>query len=251
MKKQRLLARENAQIIANAIEQAFGDFDTKRFEAKKVDASGLSSSQRSTIEARLNRGSFFSARITNEKLLDDMKSYIQGALAEESGFHRADFVEKMQAKFGFSWDSPAPFTGITNIVSTQRLELIYNTQKDIAQGEAEYELFTDPDIAMTYPCMELVRWEWRKSQRDWKTIWKQAGGKLYRGRMIATRNDPIWTRISDFGNPYPPFKYNSGMWTENIDFEEAVSLGVIDEHYIAPANEPLDNPDDEAESYED
>jgi hypothetical protein len=45
--------------------------------------------------------------------------------------------------------------------------------------------------------------------------------------MIARKDDPIWTKISAFGTPYPPFDYNSGMWVEEIDREEAEALGVI------------------------
>jgi hypothetical protein len=40
----------------------------------------------------------------------------------------------------------------------------------------------------------------------------QAGGQIFGGRMIALKSDPIWTAISAFGTPYPPFDYNSGMW---------------------------------------
>jgi hypothetical protein len=46
--------------------------------------------------------------------------------------------------------------------------------------------------------------------------------------MIARKNDPIWEKISRFGEPYPPFDYNSGMWTRDISRAEAMELGVID-----------------------
>ena len=48
------------------------------------------------------------------------------------------------------------------------------------------------------------------------------------GRMVAMKNDPIWTAISDFGLPYPPFKYNSGMGVIDVSYSEAVDLGVMD-----------------------
>lgn len=54
----------------------------------------------------------------------------------------------------------------------------------------------------------------------------EAGGKLYDGRMIALRNDPIWRGISRFGSPVPPFDFNSGMGLEEVNRFEAEALGV-------------------------
>lgn len=47
--------------------------------------------------------------------------------------------------------------------------------------------------------------------------------------MIALKNDPIWEEISEFGLPYAPFDYNSGMDVKDVDYDEAVELGLIDE----------------------
>jgi hypothetical protein len=47
--------------------------------------------------------------------------------------------------------------------------------------------------------------------------------------MIALKTDPIWTDISAFDLPYAPFDYNSGMDLRDIDRDEAVDLGLIDE----------------------
>lgn len=48
------------------------------------------------------------------------------------------------------------------------------------------------------------------------------------GRMIALKDDPIWTEISAFGLPYAPFDYNSGMDLRDIDRDEAEALGLLD-----------------------
>jgi hypothetical protein len=53
--------------------------------------------------------------------------------------------------------------------------------------------------------------------------------------MIALKNDPIWTKISRFGLPYPPFDFNSGMDLQDVDRDEATQLGLIDrDTQIAP-----------------
>jgi hypothetical protein len=56
------------------------------------------------------------------------------------------------------------------------------------------------------------------------------------GRMVARKDSPIWDSLGDsdlfddgLDNPFPPFAFNSGMWTEEISRDEAVELGLIDE----------------------
>ena len=63
------------------------------------------------------------------------------------------------------------------------------------------------------PYWELYRKETRVEPRNWALRWIESGGTFKQGRMIAPVNDPIWTAISAFGLPYPPFDFNSGMST--------------------------------------
>lgn len=52
--------------------------------------------------------------------------------------------------------------------------------------------------------------------------------------MVALKSDSVWTNLSRFGRPYPPFDYGSGMGVEDVDREEAIELGLL------PADEPSD-----------
>jgi len=65
------------------------------------------------------------------------------------------------------------------------------------------------------------------NKRAWQMRWAQNGGRLFAGRMIARKDDPIWTKISTFGVPYPSFDFNSGMGVRDISRREAIRLGVI------------------------
>jgi hypothetical protein len=56
--------------------------------------------------------------------------------------------------------------------------------------------------------------------------------------MVALKGDPVWTAISRFGTPWPPFDFNSGMGVEDIDAEEAAELGVL------AGDDPPPSPDD-------
>ncbi|MCD8298621.1 MAG: hypothetical protein LUD39_02525 [Opitutae bacterium] len=67
-----------------------------------------------------------------------------------------------------------------------------------------------------------------KEPRDWPARWRAAGGQFYgNGLMAALKDDPIWRRISAFGEPTPPFDYGSQMGLSDIDAGEAVELGLI------------------------
>jgi hypothetical protein len=52
-------------------------------------------------------------------------------------------------------------------------------------------------------------------------------------------DDPIWMEISDFGLPWPPFKYNSGMGTVGVDWTECLHLSLVQEgEPTAPPSPP-------------
>jgi hypothetical protein len=86
----------------------------------------------------------------------------------------------------------------------------------------------DPDVLDAFPAQELVREEDRKQPRDWESRWTAAGGELIDGRMVALKTDPIWTKISRFGTPWPPFDFGSGMGLNDISRDEAEQLGLIE-----------------------
>ena len=62
--------------------------------------------------------------------------------------------------------------------------------------------------------------------------------KLFQNRMVALKSDPVWTKISRFGHPYPPFDWGSGMGVEDVSREDVLSLGVIKEDYALPPSPP-------------
>lgn len=125
--------------------------------------------------------------------------------------------------------------------SDARLQLIVTTQEELAQGYGRFIANQDEDLLNLWPCQELLRISPSLVQRDWKARWRQCGGHLYDGRMIALKNSDVWDRLGDsttfpdaLGNPYPPFAFNSGMGVEDVSRSEAERLGVIAPHTPAP-----------------
>ncbi len=87
----------------------------------------------------------------------------------------------------------------------------------------------DPLAFNAFPAQELFRAESRLHTRDWPSRWTDAGDDFYGGgRMIALKSDPVWTAISAFDLPYPPYDYGSGMWVRDISREETESFGLIE-----------------------
>lgn len=149
---------------------------------------------------------------------------------------------------------PAERGSLKDLASTARLKLVTETQVRQAFGFGQYKQGLSGAAANSFPCWELVRIYPRRIERgfkpgpkgtivedpdnDWPARWSAAGGDFYDGgRMIAPKDSDVWQNLGDgmggyddtLGNPYPPFAFNSGMGVEEIDREEALRLGVIEE----------------------
>lgn len=126
---------------------------------------------------------------------------------------------------------------LKDLRSFARLNLIIDTNVKMARGYGQWAQGQSAGILDEWPAQELYRLEARENERDWLARWRAAGGRSFGGRMIALKNDPIWTEISAFGLPYPPFDYNSGMDVRDVDRAEAMQLRLIDrDTEIAPAS---------------
>lgn len=136
---------------------------------------------------------------------------------------------------GISYTPPSDKAGtIEDLSSDGRLNLVLKMNVQMAQGYGNWKQGQDATVLDEFPAQELFRAEARKVPREWIERWRGAGGKVFaggdgeKGRMIALKNDPIWTEISAFGLPYPPFDFNSGMDVRDVDRGEAIALGLID-----------------------
>ncbi|MEM8550615.1 MAG: hypothetical protein AAGF10_07470, partial [Verrucomicrobiota bacterium] len=123
---------------------------------------------------------------------------------------------------------PGDSGSLTDITSGRRLGLIYDFNVTDAREHARYKMGQDPDVLEAFPAQEFKRVASRERPRgNWPERWQAAGGKLYNGRMIALKNDPVWTKLSRFGKPWPPFDFGSGMGVRDIRRREAEELGLI------------------------
>lgn len=209
---------------------------TATLSAKTPIGSVLRSAEWANVPAQLRESAFFSAGVESARVLADAQARLQKILTlsrDANGaisMDRGKFIAEMQqaaTALGLRNPDPLKRGGLEDFGSERRLQLIYEQQIGQAQSKAYYLSGQDPDILDAWPAQELVRLRSAKVPRDWTSRWSDAGGRFFGGRMIALKPDPIWTKISRFGRPWPPFDFGSGMGLEEIDREEAESLGLI------------------------
>lgn len=85
----------------------------------------------------------------------------------------------------------------------------------------------NPAVLEPFPAMELYDLGKQQFPRDWSADWINAGGKLFDGRMIARKDDPVWLEMSDFKLPASPFSMDANLWTKEIPYNEAERLGIV------------------------
>lgn len=131
---------------------------------------------------------------------------------------------------GYQPEQPGSWTDMAGGTARQRLVLETNVNK--AAGYAWYESMRG-DVGN--PAQELVRFEQARDPRDWQTRWRNAWASLPPAeqrkalphRMVALTDCAIWRAISRWGDPYPPFDYNSGMDVVPVDYDTTVALGLL------------------------
>lgn len=232
----------------------------------------LSSAQLRELDAALRRQSIFSAHTTIlgylQRIQEVIESIINPKQAERDGqdetvtegFNPATARQELRntLKFYGYAAEPGEEGTIKDLASDGRLNLVVNTNTELAQGAGAFirQNFA-PEVVDEYPALELVRFEAREHPRNWSgdedgddkslmagfaSRWMQAAQIAgdadaaacleNNDRMVALKSSAIWQALGDFddglGNPFPPFAFNSGMWTQEVSRADAEDLGLLD-----------------------
>jgi hypothetical protein len=109
------------------------------------------------------------------------------------------------------------------------LNTILDVNTQIRQGWRQYDEALYEAIFDAYPAQELFALSKRNAEPyNWQERWATSGGAITQGRMVALKGSDVWTCISDFGLPFPPYARRSGMWVRDVSRTEAMQLGLID-----------------------
>ena len=166
-------------------------------------------------------------------------------------------------KIGYS-AKPGEEGTIKDLSSDARINLVVKTNVQVNQGAGQFiQGNANQDVIDAFPAWELVRYEDREVPRgerrgpkgaivddpgnDWPSRFRAAAEEAgddaalevleKTGRMIALKSSGVWQALGDgagdhddaLGNPFPPFAFNTGMWTEDVAYKECVEVGLIDE----------------------
>ena len=213
------------------------------------------------LPADIRERSFFAARVINANILQQGYDLItrgvgggerdaSGNYVPGSSVNMATFRLEMK-KFldSISYQPEAGQEGtLKDLSSDKRLEVIWKTNVEMAQGYGAYVKQQDPAALDAWPAQELYRLEDRKERRPWGQRWNDAIQQIGRSNtsaipvgdpyadsgMFALVNDQIWTTISRFDLPYPPYDFGSGMWIRAVSRLEAENMGLLDAGDAAP-----------------
>ena len=208
-----------------------------------VQKFGMTSAEWMGLRTGVKDRAFWVSRVESLKFVGECQKQIAALLdsaktADGTYLSRAEVVSRimqMANRTGINTGSDS----ITNPGSMARANIIIDTNAGLAAGQAASMQANTYGARLAFPAQELIRIESRQVERNWMKRWRDNGGSIKDGRMVALKEDPIWVKISAFGCPYPPFDYNSGMGVEDVSFDEAVELGLIDKDYQTPKGSPL------------
>lgn len=219
--------------------------------SKRLIASGLDSSGWDAVAAGLKTRAFWSSKIQDVRHLQSAQELVGDLMesarnADGAITSRAQIVSDLM-RSARERGLATGTGGLSDPGSVKRAAAIVDTNAGLAAGYTRFAAGASKGARMAYPCQELVRIDERREKRDWPSRWTAAGGKLYSGRMVALKEDPVCSRVSRFGVPYGPPDYGSGMGFVDVSFEDAIALGVIKADYDPPAT-PLKDFNDTLEA---
>lgn len=228
---------------------------------KKLMPTSMNSAELAQVNRTVMRQSLTSAQTTIEGLLDRYKSGLESIINPEQvlregatqtvteGYNPASlrtFIKEYLEGISYKPDEGEEGT-IKDLSSDKRINLVVKTNVQLAHGAGRFiQENGDSDVVDLWPALEFVRFEDRKEPRDWEQRWRIAAGTAgdvdaarcleMEGRMVALKSSDIWQQLGDgaggymdtLGNPYPPFAFGSGMWTEEVARDEAEELGLLD-----------------------
>lgn len=226
----------------------------RTFRERQATASPMSAKEWADVPAEIRDGAFWSAKLEHAQHVAELKrtalQALRGARVRVGALRRGreltgdeadetvliskgQIISEMRAaalERGLEPTGPRP---MEDIASAQRIGLIVDMAEKMTYGKARFESGNDPAVLDAFPAQELVRVEPREKPRDWETRWQEAGdavgweGANANGRMVALKSSPIWVELSEFGLPYPPFDYGSGMGVRDVERSAAVELGLM------------------------
>jgi hypothetical protein len=200
-------------------------------------AATLDSSEWAQVPVQIRERAFFSAGVETARLLQEMRDtigdYLAGARLPGGGLvaqGRQEFVKLMreiaiQEGLGRVDDQGNVLpvineNDVRDIRSIARLQLIFDVQTEAAHSYGRWVQGIDPAVLKVFPAQRFIRVRPVAEKRPYHEV--------NEGRVELKTNLDFWLDMNrDFGVPWGPWGFNSGMGVEDVDRSEARELGVL------------------------
>lgn len=231
-------------------------YEGAEYEARKEIASWLSYAFKTYSGAakKTRRQALTAALLSgcgNAHTVEVAASFLSDAWDKNSSdYTDRKFFRKMKSEMNVP-DSDCGEGSFADASSARRLFWAYDFFCSRQAAERDAARFVDkPDLQWMFPAQELLTQEYLHPQDIsrrivpyaypvtlyWRAQWERFGGKIVDGRMVALRDDPIWEKLSVFGNRLLPFDFDDcDLFLETVDREEARELG------LNPPDRPIEH----------
>jgi hypothetical protein len=196
-------------------------------------AANLRSVQWQAVPVALRDRAFFSATVTSARFLQDAQNllldFLQGTRAtNDKGesylkVDRTKFITQMRdfaTRNGMGPLDPDDANSIKDIRSVGRLGLVFDVNIQAAHDYGYWKQGMDPDVLDAFPAQRFIRERSVKVPRPWHVANTGA---------VKRKDDlPFWLNMNrDFGVPWGPWGFNSGMGVEDVSRAEAEQRGLV------------------------
>jgi hypothetical protein len=174
--------------------------------------------------------SFFMAGVMRAEALNTFRQAAQGVIDGTVSEQEALRIIREGLKASGYKPEPGQEGTIKDLNSVHRQMINLRTNVSLAQGWAwDAKSRKNSDV---FPARELVRGRRPEEPRLWQEkLWPEAIGPSGSGakpeKMAALIDDPIWIYLSDFGTPYTPLKWGSGMNQLIVGIRDARKFGLL------------------------
>ncbi len=229
------------------------DEAVKAISAKTPIGATLRSADWERVPLALKQRAQFSSGVTSARVLQAIQDRLTGqvklqreqlANGNQATFDRSSFIDAIRQLARDEGLTPEKGQGtVRDITSIPRLGLIYDMQNAQATGFARHKLDTSEGALVLFPAYRLgpSTANEPRPQAWWERRWFQAGQSVgwegaAKTEMVALKTSPIWSALSRFGTPWPPFDWGSTRELEEVDRAEAIALGLIEENWTPPSD---------------
>jgi len=199
-------------------------------KSKQLLPSELNYKEYTKLSAQTLERAFVMACVSDIKILEKNKSMAEAILRGDlSPAEAREQLRRYYASTNYQ-ARPGEEGTIKDLRTSERMQATLDTNVAMAKGWARKNQLAGN---ISQPGLELFRAGHAVVPRDWQTRWQAARSKVAgkgvadSSDMVAMPQSPIWSAISEFNQPYPPFDWGSHMDIRPVGLKRCIALGLI------------------------